>query len=404
MAEYRPGWRRVQFSQMVTSAGATRKSRGWTAADSDIERYVGLEHLDSNSLRIRRWGDPSEVGANSDLRHFEPGDVLLARRGIELRKVGLAHFRGVASGHALVFRARPEVVLPNFLPYFIQSNAFMKRADRRSVGSLSKTVNLSALMKEEFLLPSLDEQARTVRLLADARAMVEACFDALTALDRAKDAAIARALETGLRGAPLLSTPLGTRPTNWQVCSIEARYDVQLGKMISSKTRGPGIRRPYLRNANIMWGGLLLDDVLEMNLAKHELDRYELREGDILACEGRHVGKSAIWRGEIEGACYQKALHRLRRRTAQDLPEFMLHTLRYYSVAGRLLRYTTGTTIPHLPLANLRAIQVAFPPLNEQEEIVEFVDQFETSRTSLQRRFGDAQAVIAAASKAWESR
>lgn len=165
MADPKAAWRKVQFSEMVTSAGATRKSRGWNIEDAGVERYVGLEHLDSNSLAIRRWGDPRDVGENSDLRHFEVGDVLLARRGIELRKVGRAHFPGVASGHALVFRAVPEIVLPEFLPFFIQSDVFMSRADRRSVGSLSKTVNLSALMKEEFALPPLEEQRRVVRLL-----------------------------------------------------------------------------------------------------------------------------------------------------------------------------------------------------------------------------------------------
>lgn len=160
MADLKPGWKRVKFGDMVTSAGATRKARGWTAKDAGVDRYVGLEHLDSNSLKIRRWGSPEAVGDNSDLRHFEPGDVLLARRGIELRKVGQADFPGVASGHALVFRARPEVVLPKFLGFFMQSDAFMHRADRFSVGSLSHTVNLSALTKEVFALPPLQEQAR----------------------------------------------------------------------------------------------------------------------------------------------------------------------------------------------------------------------------------------------------
>ena len=97
MSDLKPGWKRVRFGDMVTSAGATRKVRGWTAEQAGVDRYVGLEHLDSNSLAIRRWGSPDGVGNNSDLRHFEPGDVILARRGIELRKVGQAQFSGVAS-------------------------------------------------------------------------------------------------------------------------------------------------------------------------------------------------------------------------------------------------------------------------------------------------------------------
>jgi type I restriction enzyme S subunit len=144
---------------MVASMGATRKARGWTAGESGVDRYIGLEHLDSNSLKIRRWGSPDDVGANSDLRHFEPGDVILARRRIYQRKIGVAEFYGVASGHALVFRAKREVVLPEFLAFFMQSDAFMGRADRFSAGSLSETVNLSSLMNEEFALPPLNRIA-----------------------------------------------------------------------------------------------------------------------------------------------------------------------------------------------------------------------------------------------------
>jgi type I restriction enzyme, S subunit len=158
-------WSPVRFADMVTSAGATRKARGWAADRTGIDRYVGLEHLDSNSPKIRRWGSPETVGENSDLRHFEAGDIILARRGIEQRKVGMAEFRGVASGHALVFRPRPEVVLPEFLPYFLLSDLFMNRALRFSAGSLSKTVNLTALMKQEFALPPLEEQRRLAKLL-----------------------------------------------------------------------------------------------------------------------------------------------------------------------------------------------------------------------------------------------
>lgn len=186
MAELKPGWKRVKFDDMVTSAGATRKARGWTAEEAGVDRYVGIEHLDPNSLTIRRWGSPGDVGENSDLRHFEPGDVILARRGIEQRKVGVAAFAGVTSGHALVFRARPGVVLPEFLPYFLLSDAFMGRAEQFSAGSLSKTVNLSTLLRLEFALPPLEEQRRVVGVLRAFDRLVDALGVAQATLDETR--------------------------------------------------------------------------------------------------------------------------------------------------------------------------------------------------------------------------
>ncbi|MDE0240967.1 MAG: restriction endonuclease subunit S [bacterium] len=129
-------------------------------AEAEVERYVGLEHLDSDSLRIRRWGDPSEV--DSTKLRFQPGDIIFGKRRVYQRKVAVADTEGICSAHAMVLRAKPEIVLPEFLPFFMQSDEFMERALSISVGSLSPTINWKALAKEEFLLPPIQEQGRVV--------------------------------------------------------------------------------------------------------------------------------------------------------------------------------------------------------------------------------------------------
>lgn len=104
-----------------------------------MEYYVGLEHLDPDSLRIRRWGSPDDVEATKLC--FKSGDIIFGRRRAYQRKLGVAEFDGTCSAHAMVLRAKPEVVLPEFLPFFMQSDLFMNRAVKISVGSLSPTIN-----------------------------------------------------------------------------------------------------------------------------------------------------------------------------------------------------------------------------------------------------------------------
>ena len=139
--------------------------------EADVERYVGLEHLDPDSLRIRRWGDTSEVESTKLL--FQPGDIIFGKRRVYQRKVAVADFEGICSAHAMVLRAKSEIVLPEFLPFFMQSDLFMERALSISVGSLSPTINWKALAKEEFLLPPIQEQAR----LVEASVAIEATID-----------------------------------------------------------------------------------------------------------------------------------------------------------------------------------------------------------------------------------
>ncbi|MES1930034.1 hypothetical protein SADO_12303 [Salinisphaera dokdonensis CL-ES53] len=139
--------------------------------EADVDRYVGLEHLDPDSLRIRRWGDTSEVESTKLL--FQPGDIIFGKRRVYQRKVAVADFEGICSAHAMVLRAKSDTVLSEFLPFFMQSDLFMERALSISVGSLSPTINWKALAKEEFLLPPIQEQAR----LVEASVAIEATTD-----------------------------------------------------------------------------------------------------------------------------------------------------------------------------------------------------------------------------------
>lgn len=153
------GWQTVQFGDIAESI----TERVDDPSASGLEHYVGLEHLDPDTLKIGRWGSPSEVEATK-LR-FYPGDVIYARRRAYQRKLGVAEWTGIASAHALVLRARREVCLPEFLPYFLQSDQFHQRALDISVGSLSPTINWRTLAIQQFVLPSVAEQAEIAELL-----------------------------------------------------------------------------------------------------------------------------------------------------------------------------------------------------------------------------------------------
>lgn len=173
--------RRVRFGDLATCVN----DRVDNPSEAGVERYVGLEHLDSDSLRIRRWGTPSDVEATKLL--FRKGDIIFGRRRAYQRKLAVADFDGICSAHAMVLRARPEAVLPEFLPFFMQSDLFMERAQAISVGSLSPTINWKALAQEEFVLPPIEGQSRMVELLNasnEARAAYSELLDHARTLEK----------------------------------------------------------------------------------------------------------------------------------------------------------------------------------------------------------------------------
>lgn len=143
--------------------------------DADVERYVGLEHIDPESLKIRRWGEPSDVESTKIL--FRAGDIIFGKRRAYQRKLAVADFDGICSAHAMVLRPKTDVVLKEFLPFFMQTDAFMERAVKISVGGLSPTINWKDLAKEEFALPPIEEQRRIVRACRAVEATLDTLFE-----------------------------------------------------------------------------------------------------------------------------------------------------------------------------------------------------------------------------------
>ena len=125
-----------------------------------LDIYVGLEHLDSDDLAIRRRGKPEDV-IGTKLKIYK-GDIIFGKRRAYLRKVAVSDFEGIASAHSMVLRANEEYIERDFLPYFMQSDEFMNRAMQISEGSLSPTIKWKTLAQQEFVLPKKDKQAKLI--------------------------------------------------------------------------------------------------------------------------------------------------------------------------------------------------------------------------------------------------
>ena len=170
---------------------------------------------------------------------------------------------------------------------------------------------------------------------------------------------------------------LGNVPKHWEVTALHHKYSQCLGKMLDSKRIRGDHLLPYLRNVDVKWDRINVDDLPAMDIPPAEYDRYTVRSGDLLVCEGGEVGRSAIWSGELVNCGFQKALHRLRPKRS-DVPRFMYYVLR---AAFNAQVFSDGhvSTIPHLTGDKLRAHRFPFPPHPEQTAIVDYLDNVSAS-------------------------
>lgn len=147
-------WSEYDFSSLVDNI-----VEKVTPKTSGLEKYIGLKHLDSGSLKIQRFGKTSEI--EGDKLRIYSGDLIFAKRNSYLKRVSLCEENAVASAHALVLRPNVSNVDPTFLSFFMLSSIFWEKAIEISVGSLSPTINWKVLAKQKFCLPTLDVQQST---------------------------------------------------------------------------------------------------------------------------------------------------------------------------------------------------------------------------------------------------
>ena len=140
---------------------------------------------------------------------------------------------------------------------------------------------------------------------------------------------------------------------------------------------------PYLRNVDVQWESVNTDDLPRMDFNEQDRKRYSLREGDLLVCEGGEVGRTAIWRGDLDECYYQKAIHRLRPTSDRDDPRFFRYFMKMAVDRGGFT-ISTASTIQHLTAEKLRAVRYPAPPAQVQWAIADHLDR-ETAQMNVLR-------------------
>lgn len=152
-------YQEVKFGDICREVKLTTKD---PIADG-YDKYIGLEHLDSGSLKIKRWGLIAEDNPTFT-RVFKKGHILIGKRRPYLKKAAIAEFDGICSGDIIVVEpTKNNEFLGKFLPFIIQSEKFWDHAIKTSSGSLSPRTKFSSLSAFTFMRE--DDNKLKARLL-----------------------------------------------------------------------------------------------------------------------------------------------------------------------------------------------------------------------------------------------
>jgi restriction endonuclease S subunit len=389
MSELKPSWLRVKFGQLAECVN----ERVDNPAQAGVDRYVGLEHLDPESLTIRRWSTPDQV--ESTKLRFLPGDIIFGKRRAYQRKLAVANFEGICSAHAMVLRARPGAVVPEFLPFFMQSDTFMERAQAISVGSLSPTINWKTLAGEEFALPPLEKQRQfAIELSAVDKARADA-VEAIAAGEQFLEV-LTWNLTTGksVKGErkPVDGWTHGrlpgvsSIPFNWHVTRLTSVARLESGHTPSrSKPEYWNGRIPWISLADIKRLGIPIISSTENEISSLGVENSSARllpTGTVVLSRTAMVGFSSVISKPMT--------------TSQDFANFVcgekiVPTFLYYLFSGmkEFFDYAAigSSNVKTIYMPFFQNMQIALPPLQVQNDIVACLDHV---RKGLERLRGRA--------------
>lgn len=372
-------WQKLPFGEIAQSIGERVDP-----TTTDLEIYVGLGHIDPESLHIKRFGKREDV-SGTKLRCY-PGDVIFGRRRAYQRKAAICEFDGFCSAHSLVLRASPEVIDPKLFPFFLHSDQFMHRAVDISVGGLSPTINWTKLKKEGFLIPPKDQQAKLAKLLWAADALMES-HSAVTANLRTHMLSFSKELFSGrvrLNGnsSKLAESPLGPIPANWEVRKVEDVSKVIRGS--SPRPKGDpkyyGGPIPRLMGEDVTRDGKLVTPRIDsLTVEGAKLSRPMPAGTLVMICSG-NVGLSSILAVDC---CIHDGFIAFPEIAEECNRDFLYYT--FNSQLFRLFQNAThGGVFTNLTTSIIKNFEIVIPPREEQDficsEVIEFERRVESAK------------------------
>jgi type I restriction enzyme S subunit len=337
---------------------------------TELEIYIGLEHIDAEDIHIRRKGTPDDV--NGQKLKCYPGDVIFGKRRAYQRKAAIVDFEGICSAHAFVLRANQEVIDPNLFPFFLHSDQFMHRMVDISVGGLSPTINWGDLKHQEFQLPPKDQQAQLADLLC---AMDEVIEKEKLLLVEIKQFLHVKMIEL-LNGYNLVSDKTKL-PNGWTIKKIS-----ELGKLNTSSVDKKIIENDKMINlVNYMDVYSSMDkkidnriNFMRVTANENQLIKNQLKKGDVLFTPSSEtsddIGHSAVVYEDLVDTLHSYHLVRLSFKDEMDL-NFKRFIFNNPKVLYHFAILSKGVTRMTLSLEDFNNTEVRIPSKKEQIEIAE---------------------------------
>lgn len=260
-----------------------------------------------------------------------------------------------------------EKLHEEYLKIFLKSSLGNYRIRSKTKGAVRDTLSFRSLSEIKIPIPlDFEDQIRITTVLSKAEELIKQRKESIALLDE-----LVKSVFLEMFGDP------ARNEKGWEVKSLNQISDSRLGKMLDINKQTNNDRFKYLANYNVQWFSFNLGNLQEMDFSERERQELALEEGDLLICEGGEVGRTAIWKNDLENCYFQKALHRVRPYHALIKSEYLAFVFWFIAKKTKFKNVVGSATIPHLTGIKLKKLKIPVPPISSQKSFTIIVEKVE---------------------------
>ncbi|EPE7020962.1 restriction endonuclease subunit S [Campylobacter upsaliensis] len=325
--------------------------------------------------------------AKDDLQGYKiarVNDLVLNKMNAVIGSLGVSKYDGLVSPIYLVLYIENPNYLIAYYSYLFQTKSIQKFLRKFAYGIMEIRESIDYLEFKKMFLPTppLQEQKEIAEFLDSKCEKIQNYIEKkqklITLLQEKKQALINEAVTKGLN--PNIESKnsgieyLGLIPHHWEVKKLKYVGKVVLGKMLCNEHQKGYSHCYYLKSKNLQWLNVEVSQIEKMWFSEYEKSLYRIKKDDLLVSEGGEVGKTCIWNNELAECYIQNSVHKITLNKFNNA-KFFLYLFFTYGKLGVFDSVVSRVSIAHLVLEKLVNVDMVVPPLQEQKQIANFLDE-----------------------------
>ena len=388
-------WCKLGTVNEIARGGSPRPIKDYLTTDANGINWIKIgdttkdgKYIDSVKEKIRHEGVKKS-------RLVHKGDFLLTN-SMSFGRPYILNVDGCIHDGWLVISPIGEAYTSDFLYYLLSSSFAFEQFTNVASGGVVTNLNSDKVADAIFPLPPYGEQKRIVFEIERCFALIDVIELRKTDLRETIKQAKSKVLDLAIHGKLVPQDPndepasellkrinpkaeiitdnghYQKLPVGWCVCHINEISESLLGKTLD-RTKDSGEFKRYVCTVNVQWGYFDFTTQKEFRIEAKDFERYAVKKGDLLICEGGDVGRCAIWDTDTE-MYYQNALHRVRCKFGIS-EKYLQYSLWHFKLNGVIDSLCKGVTIKHFTQSTMNKLEIPLPPFAEQQRIVAKIEE-----------------------------